>query len=216
MARMLTLLIPAGGTYLRRLFMLILDRMEALKRMLLVAPGPLHLPTVLCGPSERSRDVSGPWALAVSQLMVDARADVPGARLEATLNSLLLQCACPECRTAIQHRIRAIVLEWQAVRVSSVKLPPAFRARRLIRWLAQPKAHYIAHFPKFGNITHFLKTFLISYMARNDKVRGGKRQAPPFRRTPMRRQIPLLCTSCQHDSQHHNLWTCKQQLQTCF
>jgi len=208
MARMLTLFIPAGGTYLRRLFMLILDRMEALKRMLLVAPGPLHLPTVLCGPSERSRDVSGPWALVVSQLIVDARADVPEARLEATLNPLLLQCACPECRTAIQHRIRAIVLEWQAVRVSSVKLPPAPRPRRLIRWLVQPKAHYIAHFSQFGNITHFLKKIMISYLARNDRVRGGKRQAPPSRRAPMSRQFPVPespRTSCKHDSQHRNL-----------
>ena len=157
MANTLTSFILAGGAYLRRLFMLILDRMEALKRMLLIAPGPLHLPTVLCGPSERSRDVSGPWALAVSQLMVDARADVPGARLEATLNPLLLQCACPECRTAIQHRIRAIVLEWQAVRVSGVKLPHASRPRRLIRRLAQSKAYYIAHFSQFGNRTPFLK-----------------------------------------------------------
>jgi len=115
--------------------MLVLDRTEALKRMLVIAPGPLHTPTVLCGTRERNRDVSGPWALTASQLMANARADVTAVRLEATLNPLLLQCACPECRSAIQHRIRAIVSEWLAVRVSGVGLPHVFRPHRLIRWL---------------------------------------------------------------------------------
>jgi len=119
--------------------MLVLDRTEALKRMLLIAPGPLHPPTVLCSTKERNRDVLGPWALTASQLMANARADVTAVRLEATLNPLLLQCACPECRSAIQHRIRAIVSEWLAVRVSGVRLLHALRPRRLIRWLAHPK-----------------------------------------------------------------------------
>jgi len=107
--------------------MLLLDRTEAYKRMLMIAPGPLHPPTILCGPSERSRDVLGPWALVASQLMADARADVSVMHLEATLNLLLLQCACAECRTAVQKRIRSIVLEWLGVRVSGVKLAHALR-----------------------------------------------------------------------------------------
>jgi len=113
--------------YLRRLFTLLLDRTEAYKRILMIAPGPLHPPTILCVPAERSRDVSGPWALAVSQLMADARADVPVVRLEATLNLLLLQCACAECRAAIPERIRSVVLEWRGVRVSGPKLARTLR-----------------------------------------------------------------------------------------
>jgi len=98
--------------------MLLVDRTEALTRMLMVPPGPLHPPTADCGPIERMRDVSGPWASTASQLMADARADISAVRLEATLNLLLLQCACDECRAAIKNRIHAIVLEWLGVRVS--------------------------------------------------------------------------------------------------
>jgi len=119
--------------------MLVLDRTEALKRMLIITPGPLHDPTVFCGPKERSRDVLGPWGLTVSQLMMNARADISAARLEATLNPLLLQCACAECRVAIQNRIRAIVSEWLRVRVSGLKLAHAVRPSMLTRSSQTPK-----------------------------------------------------------------------------
>ena len=139
---------------MRRLFMLVLDRTEALKRLLMVAPGPLHPTTVLCGPRERRRDVSGPWALTASQLMVDARADVPAARLEATLNPLLLQCACAECRTSIQNRIRTIVVEWLEVRVSSCACT---QTKTLIRWLANPKADNIVYFSQYYGVVYCLQ-----------------------------------------------------------
>jgi len=126
--------------------MLLLDRTEALKRMLMVAPGPLHPQTTVCGTRERRRDVSGPWALTASQLMMDACADVTAARLEATLNPLLLQCACAECRTSIQNRIRAIVSEWLGLKASGVKLAGILRPRMLIKSLANPTAHDIVHF----------------------------------------------------------------------
>ena len=169
----LTPITLAGGAYLRRLFMLVLDRTEALKRMLMITPGPLHHPTAFCGPKERSRDVLGPWGLTASQLMTSARADVSAARLEATLNPLLLQCACAECRIAIQNRIRAIVSEWLRVRVSGAKLVHAVGPSMLTRRLANPKVHDIEQFSQFVNATSFQQKILSLCLA-SEGIRGGE------------------------------------------
>jgi len=165
--------------------MLILDRTEALKRMLMVAPGPLHPPTTVCGSRERRRDVCGPWALTSSQLMMDARADVTAVRLEATLNPLLLQCACAECRTSIQKRIRAITLEWLGLKASGVKLTEILRPRMLIKWLANPTAHDIVHFLRYFNLMYSPKFSAVVSGRMRECRRTYGRQAPPYRRRPI-------------------------------
>lgn len=108
--------VPAGGVYLKRLVMLLLERANALKSFLVVAP-TLHTPTASCGSAEQQRQVTGPWALAVSRLIAEVRPDIPPALLESRLNPLAYRCACGECRTAIQDRIRRLAVEWIGVRV---------------------------------------------------------------------------------------------------
>lgn len=102
--------------YLKWLVLLLLERVDAVKHFLVVAP-ILHAPTTICGFAEQQRDVSGPWALTVSQLLTEVRPDIPTALLELRLNPLTYRCMCEECRTAIQNRIRGLAVEWIGVRV---------------------------------------------------------------------------------------------------
>ncbi|KAH7097468.1 hypothetical protein BKA62DRAFT_716422 [Auriculariales sp. MPI-PUGE-AT-0066] len=105
-----------GGLYLKRLFLLLLARIGALKQLLVVEPGPLHPPIPICGQLEQRRDVLAPWAYAVAHLIADARPDTPSALLESTLNPVAYRCACASCRLAIQERVRVLVIEWSAVK----------------------------------------------------------------------------------------------------
>ncbi|KAH7097469.1 hypothetical protein BKA62DRAFT_446658 [Auriculariales sp. MPI-PUGE-AT-0066] len=108
--------IQLGGSYLKRLFVLLMTRVDKLRELLAIEPGPLHPPTPMCDKLERRRDLFGAWAYAVAQLMADARADTPSALLESILNPLAYRCACGECRVAIQQRVQTLVRDWDAVK----------------------------------------------------------------------------------------------------
>ncbi|EJD46964.1 hypothetical protein AURDEDRAFT_164025 [Auricularia subglabra TFB-10046 SS5] len=104
-----------GAVYMKRLYFLQLGRIEALKRIVLKKP-VMHAPEVACGQREMQRDVLGPWTLAIAQLIIDARPDVPGASIEAKLNPIAYRASCAHCGEAIRRCISAIAQEWAAVK----------------------------------------------------------------------------------------------------
>lgn len=107
--------IQVGASYMRRLYMLHIERTQAFVR---IVPGPpsLHAPEPGCGAREMQEKVLGPWAHAVSQLVLDARPDVANATIEAKLNPLVARIACPRCSAAVGNRINAVIQEWSAVK----------------------------------------------------------------------------------------------------
>ncbi|EJD36563.1 hypothetical protein AURDEDRAFT_74047, partial [Auricularia subglabra TFB-10046 SS5] len=110
-----------GAVYLKRLFFLHLGRVEALKRILSAAPGPLHPPTTACTPETRQRDVTLPWAVTITHLTAEARPDMPGSQIEAALNPIAYRCACVQCSQAVTARIQAVLLEWSTIKASGLR-----------------------------------------------------------------------------------------------
>jgi len=105
--------------------MLLLNRTERLRRLIVVPPGPLHAARAECGKIEQQRDVLSPWALAASSLVLVARADCPHLVIHNAFNPVVYRCACSECREMVQVRITEVVQEWNSEKVSRCLLPSA-------------------------------------------------------------------------------------------
>ena len=98
--------------------MLLLNRIERLRLLIVVPPGTLHASKTGCGTIEQQRDVLRPWALAAASIIIEARADFPPLAIQSVFNPLFYRCACPDCRVMMQARIGRVVQEWNAEKVS--------------------------------------------------------------------------------------------------
>ncbi|PCH41502.1 hypothetical protein WOLCODRAFT_17151 [Wolfiporia cocos MD-104 SS10] len=103
-----------GAVYLRRLFFLHLGRVDALKRLLLPPPYP-HAPTPECDFVEQKK-LTRAWALASAYLAWDARPDLSMSAIESALCPLGEHLSCEVCRTALNERIKQLVVQWSVVR----------------------------------------------------------------------------------------------------
>ena len=104
--------------------MLLLNRIERLRRLIIVPPDSLHASKTGCGTIEQQRDVLRPWALAAASIIIEARADFPTLAIQSAFNPLLYKCACADYREMMQARIYQIVQEWNAEKVSRCWLLP--------------------------------------------------------------------------------------------
>jgi len=98
--------------------MLLLNRTERLRRLIVASPGSIHTSRTGCGVTEQQRDVFRPWALAAASIIIDARADFPALAIQSAFNPLLYRCACEDCRAMMQARIGQVIQEWDAEKVS--------------------------------------------------------------------------------------------------
>ncbi|KII93927.1 hypothetical protein PLICRDRAFT_409753 [Plicaturopsis crispa FD-325 SS-3] len=99
-----------GPLYLKRLFVLHLNRMNSLKHLLLQPPHP-HSPTRDCDFSEQKK-LTRAWALASAYLAWDATPDMPTSTIETALNSLGEHLTCDLCRTTLKDKTKDIVVQW--------------------------------------------------------------------------------------------------------
>ncbi|KIK62797.1 hypothetical protein GYMLUDRAFT_41688 [Collybiopsis luxurians FD-317 M1] len=103
-----------GPEYLRKLFFLHLGRSSALKELLLEPPR-LHAVNHFCSRTDQ-RSLTRAWALASAYLAWDARADVSAGFLEATLNPLVKDISCEQCRQSLHERIKNLLDRWAEVK----------------------------------------------------------------------------------------------------
>jgi len=103
-----------GPIYLKRLFFLHLGRTDALKRVLLSPPHP-HVPTSRCDFPEQ-RKLMRAWALASAYLAWDARPDLSTSVMESALSPLGERLSCDLCRSALEERIKNLLVEWSLVK----------------------------------------------------------------------------------------------------
>ncbi|KAL1694325.1 hypothetical protein GGG16DRAFT_110371 [Schizophyllum commune] len=99
-----------GAIYLKRLFMLHKQRVDALKGVLAQAPYP-HPETEICTFADQKK-IARAWQLAATYLVAEAQPDLPPSRMEATVNSLMVGMACEDCKEALRKRLQKAVVEW--------------------------------------------------------------------------------------------------------
>ncbi|KAI4525473.1 hypothetical protein K525DRAFT_365251 [Schizophyllum commune Loenen D] len=99
-----------GAVYLKRLFMLHKQRVDALKGVLAQAPYP-HPETEICTFADQKK-IARAWQLAATYLVAEAQPDLPPSRMEATVNSLMVGMACEDCKEALRKRLQKAVVEW--------------------------------------------------------------------------------------------------------
>ncbi|KAL1724181.1 hypothetical protein EV715DRAFT_166017, partial [Schizophyllum commune] len=112
-----------GAIYLKRLFMLHKQRVDALKGVLAQAPYP-HPETEICTFADQKK-IARAWQLAATYLVAEAQPDLPPSRMEATVNSLMVGMVCEDCKDALRKRLQKAVVEWTMLPVSV-----GFRVRR--------------------------------------------------------------------------------------
>lgn len=99
-----------GPLYLARLIRLHMDRVDALKRLLLDVPKP-HVDTVDCAYVEQ-KELARAWALATASLIWEVRPDTPVSILRSTLGPLEQQFECTACKASLRAKVRQIILDW--------------------------------------------------------------------------------------------------------
>ncbi|KAL1714215.1 hypothetical protein EV715DRAFT_276728 [Schizophyllum commune] len=102
--------IAMGPVYLRRLFMLHKNRIEALKEILAPAPYP-HPETPSCSFADQ-RKVARSWQLAAAYLVTEGHPDMYPSMMESTVNSLLAEIACDDCKQTLKKRLQKAVVDW--------------------------------------------------------------------------------------------------------
>ncbi|KAI5890649.1 uncharacterized protein SCHCODRAFT_02508352 [Schizophyllum commune H4-8] len=124
--------IAMGPVYLRRLFMLHRNRIEALKEILAPAPYP-HPETPSCSFADQRK-----VARACRGVFCYRR---PSSMMESTVNSLLTEIACEDCKQMLERRLQKAVVDWtmtpRASRLAEprqlhLKLGPPVAATKLI------------------------------------------------------------------------------------
>ncbi|KAH7923963.1 hypothetical protein BV22DRAFT_546500 [Leucogyrophana mollusca] len=103
-----------GPRYLRRLFILHFDRIEALKRLLMPPPHP-HPPTTTCTSEDQSRVVRA-WALAMAYLIWDSRVDLSTTTIKSVIGPIGDRLQCSLCRDTLMSRMESLVVQWTNVR----------------------------------------------------------------------------------------------------
>ncbi|KAI0630854.1 hypothetical protein C8Q77DRAFT_1219673 [Trametes polyzona] len=111
------------SVYLKRLFVLHIRRLHALRGLLLPPPHP-HPATEGCS-FEQQRHLARAWTLAASYLAWESRADVSPSVIEGALASLSEHLRCRQCKNALADRIKELLARWSFVQAS---YPPSAHA----------------------------------------------------------------------------------------
>ncbi|KAL1680241.1 hypothetical protein EV122DRAFT_183075, partial [Schizophyllum commune] len=115
-----------GAIYLKRLFMLHKQRVDALKGVLAQAPYP-HPETEICTFADQKK-IARAWQLAATYLVAEAQPDLPPSRMEATVNSLMVGMACEDCKEALRKRLQKAVVEWTMLPLNFAVLSSSHQA----------------------------------------------------------------------------------------
>lgn len=102
-----------GAIYLKWLFLLHKQRVDAMKGILAQAPYP-HVETDACTFADQKK-VARAWQLAAAYLVSEARPDLPPSTIESTVNSLMTSVTCEGCKDALRKRMQKAVVEWTMV-----------------------------------------------------------------------------------------------------
>ncbi|TFK65515.1 hypothetical protein BDN72DRAFT_773252, partial [Pluteus cervinus] len=105
-----------GTLYLKRLFDLHLDRLSALKELLLRPPHP-HPPRRDCTFTDQA-SLTRAWAMVSAYLAWEARADLSTHRIKLTFGPLIEHITCMLCRECLQAKLQEIVVNWASVKVN--------------------------------------------------------------------------------------------------
>ncbi|CAL1707892.1 unnamed protein product [Somion occarium] len=105
-----------GPVYLKRLVFLYLNRMRALKQLLLCPPRP-HEATEKCDTLEQKK-LTRAWALGAANLVWDARPDLSASSIISVLSFLTDGLTCTLCHDSLQARIRELVVQWSDVKTT--------------------------------------------------------------------------------------------------
>ncbi|KAJ7158366.1 hypothetical protein C8R43DRAFT_365011 [Mycena crocata] len=103
-----------GASYLKRLFLLQLDRTEALKRAL-SSPPRLHPPTANCNLSSQ-KALNRTWALMSAYLTLSARPDMSVVTLESALQPLAEHLSCEFCKQSLNDHVKNVITQWIVVK----------------------------------------------------------------------------------------------------
>ncbi|EJF59326.1 hypothetical protein DICSQDRAFT_65164 [Dichomitus squalens LYAD-421 SS1] len=109
------LVVRMGPMYFTRLYILQVDRLRELKRILRPAPR-LHPVTDACT-FENQKYLSRAWDLAAASIAWDARAGITTSALERVLCPMEHYLGCASCKEALSARIRELVVQWSMVKV---------------------------------------------------------------------------------------------------
>ncbi|KAF8878048.1 hypothetical protein CPB85DRAFT_1378493 [Mucidula mucida] len=102
-----------GARYLKRLFMLHLDRMQRLKEILIVQP-PAHGGVGCKADSQRA------WALAAASVVNDVRPDMSPPLLVASMRRYAGEITCGLCRANFEQTLSAAAAHWAQVTVRTL------------------------------------------------------------------------------------------------
>lgn len=102
-----------GAIYLRRLFMLHIDRAQAFRRLVLTPPNA-HAPVARCD----SGSLKQAWALATAYLTWSATPDVAETMIDAVLKAILDRAQCNACQVSLRQRFQDLKQSWALVKVS--------------------------------------------------------------------------------------------------
>ncbi|KAI0630873.1 hypothetical protein C8Q77DRAFT_232290 [Trametes polyzona] len=102
------------SVYLKRLFLLHLERLAALKALLLPPPHP-HPATAHCDFDEQKK-VARAWTLAASYLASEHNADVSPSTIEGAFASLGAHVWCQECKRSLADRIKELLARWSSIK----------------------------------------------------------------------------------------------------
>ncbi|KAH7915639.1 hypothetical protein BJ138DRAFT_20587 [Hygrophoropsis aurantiaca] len=103
-----------GPRYLKSLFLLHFERVEALKRLLMPPPHP-HQPTPTCSSADQSK-VARAWTLATAYLIWDSKVDLSTATIKSVIGPIERQIQCLTCRDTLKNRMDALVVQWTNVK----------------------------------------------------------------------------------------------------
>ncbi|KAL1746954.1 hypothetical protein HDZ31DRAFT_33103, partial [Schizophyllum fasciatum] len=178
-----------GAVYLKRLFMLHKQRVEALKGVLAQAPYP-HPETETCNFADQKK-VARAWQLAATYLVAEAQPDLPPSRMEATVNSLMVGMTCESCKEALRTRLQKAVVEW-----TMLPVPFAFDSkwRASLCPLFDPDAFHRLSAASRLFMLHDMQDVLQRFPTpppTKEKEKLILRSAEPYRRQPL---ILVDCT----------------------
>ncbi|KAI0676028.1 hypothetical protein C8Q78DRAFT_365163 [Trametes maxima] len=100
--------------YLKRLFVLHVERVQELKRMLHSPPYP-HPPTYKCDFAEHKR-LSRAWALTAGYIAWEAQPDISAGTIRDALLSLAKHLSCDMCQQRLSERVREVLAQWAFVK----------------------------------------------------------------------------------------------------
>ncbi|TFK35182.1 hypothetical protein BDQ12DRAFT_700109 [Crucibulum laeve] len=110
-----------GAIYLKRLMNLHVNRLNALKEILLLPPHP-HPPTKECGFGEQKK-LTRAWALVSAYLAWESRPDLSTHSMQIAFGPVAERLTCQQCKGGVNSRIKDVIVQWISVKVSNTVYP---------------------------------------------------------------------------------------------